>query len=72
MYCKRKKSYFCDKQEEESDVRFRNEFITKKYEFETDTYRWVHLTEAAVIELEEQEDQPLLKNIYQEFEKRWC
>ena len=58
-YCKRKKSYFCDKHEEESNARDRNEFIKNYYEFEKDTYRWVHLTKAAAIELEEQDDAPL-------------
>ena len=68
LYCERKKSYFCDKHEEESNVRYRSEFIKKYFDYEKDTYRWVHLNECDAIMLEEEEECPLLKNVFYEFE----
>ncbi len=44
-YNGRKKSYFTDCHESEENVRFREEFVTKYFEAELKTYRWVYLKE---------------------------
>ena len=51
-YKERKKSYFTDRHESEKNVRFREEFVTKYFEAELNTYRWVHLKEDVAKKME--------------------
>ena len=66
-FCERKKSYYCDKHEDESNILFRKKIIKKYFQFETNTYRWVHLTRNDAVQLEKDEKQNLLENIYTSF-----
>ena len=66
-FCERKKSYYCDKHEDESNVLFRKKFIKKYFQYEKNTYRWVHLKEEDAIELERDNNNKLLENTFVEF-----
>ena len=66
-YCDKLKNYFCDRHEDESNVKYRKEFIEDYLKHEKRTYRWVHIEEHVAIELEKKKE--ILEDIGVKFEK---
>ena len=64
-----KKNYYCYNYEDESNVKYRKEFIEKYFKYEQNTYWWVHLEEPQAIELEKSNNVKLLENISIEFDQ---
>ena len=61
-FCERRKNYYCDRHEDESNIQDREKFAKDYFEFEKNTYRWVHLDEDTAIKLENSEEEKLLEN----------
>ena len=66
-YCDRKKNYFCDRYEDESNVEYRKEFIEDYLNHEKRMYHWVHVEEHVAIELEKKTE--LVEDIGIKFDK---
>jgi len=66
-FCERRKNYYCDRHEDETNVEYRKEFIEKYFKYEKNTYRWVHLDEDSAVKLENDEEEKLLENTSIEF-----
>ena len=61
------KKIISDKNEEEKNVEYRKEFISKYFKYEKNAYRWVHLTGSDAVKLENNEENKLLENKYSAF-----
>ncbi len=64
--CERGKKYYCDKHEEQINIEYRK--IYKKYfQYEKNTYRWIHLKKSNSINFEINEGDELSENTFKEF-----
>ena len=68
-YNERRKSYYSDRHEHEENIEYRKKFIKKYFMLEKRAHRWVHIVEEEAKRLEQDEDNPLLANVYHEFVK---
>ena len=56
-----------DKHKDESNVLFCQKCIKKYFQYEKNTYRWVHLSESDAVKLEKNGKGKLFENTYTEF-----
>ena len=63
----RRKTYFSDRHEDESNVKYREKFTQEYFTYEKQSYRWIQLEEATAIQMEQDEVAPLVKNCYFEY-----
>ena len=68
-YDERRKSYFSDKHEDQENRIYRKQFISKYFELEKRTHHWVQIDEDSAKEMEKNQENPLMKNVYFEFKK---
>ena len=66
-YDKWRNSYFSDKHENKENVNARQKFIKKYFNYEKRAYRWVQVPIDLEIEMENDTEQPLAKNISYEY-----
>ncbi len=51
LYCTQKKGYFVDRHEKPATVAYRAAFISRYFEYERRTYRWVQLPKSQAFDL---------------------
>ena len=66
-YDERQKSYLSDKHENKENVDARQKFIKKYFNYKVRAYRWVQVPKDLAIEMENDTEQPLAKNISYEY-----
>ena len=66
-YNERKKCYFSDKHENVENVNCRKDFIRKYFDYEMRTHRWVQIAEELAIELENDAENPMMRNVYYKY-----
>ena len=63
-YDERRKSYFSDKHEDKENILSRKKFIKKYFDLERRTHRWVQIPESLAIEMEGDNEKPLMRDFF--------